>query len=67
MPQQQNNYNDTKIEDDEEFFTTPTVSSDTITKPKPEAVKVDDIQLEKKSDEKIDLNRMASLLNGFNK
>ncbi|PLY11392.1 MAG: hypothetical protein C0626_02140 [Arcobacter sp.] len=54
------------IEEEEEFLTTPVVSSDTFAKPKAEAVKVDDIQLEKKSDEKIDLNRMASLLNGFN-
>ncbi len=54
------------IEEEEEFLTTPVVSSETFLKPKAEAVKVDDIQLEKKSDEKIDLNRMASLLNGFN-
>ncbi|WP_419764800.1 MAG: hypothetical protein ACNI28_00155 [Arcobacter sp.] len=54
------------IEEEEEFLTTPVVSSETFAKPKAEAVKVDDIQLEKKSDEKIDLNRMASLLNGFN-
>ncbi|WP_428022932.1 hypothetical protein [Arcobacter sp.] len=54
--------------DEEEFLTTPIVSSDAFLKPKAEAVKVDDIQLDKKSsDEKIDLNRMASLLNGFNK
>lgn len=52
--------------EEEEFLTTPVVSSETFAKPKAEAVKVDDIQLEKRSDEKIDLNRMASLLNGFN-
>ena len=55
------------INDDEEFLTTPVISSEAFLKPKAEAVKVDDIQLEKKSEEKIDLNRMASLLNGFNK
>ncbi|MGB7403299.1 MAG: hypothetical protein WA916_12025, partial [Arcobacter sp.] len=54
-------------DEEEEFSSTPTISSDRFDKQKAEAVSVDDIQLEKKSDDKIDLNRMASLLNGFNK
>lgn len=54
-----------EIEEDE-IFTTP-VLKEPLVKERPEPVKVDDIQLEKRSDDKIDLNRMASLLNGFNK
>lgn len=57
------NYNE-NYEDD--VFSTP-ILKEPLIKERPEPVKVDDIQLEKRSDDKIDLNRMASLLNGFNK
>ncbi len=62
-----NTYEKSLSIDDEEFSSTPTISSDAFSRQKAESVSVDDIQLEKKSDDKIDLNRMASLLNGFNK
>lgn len=67
-----NNSNSTPIKTNEEFyeddnvFSTP-ILKEPLIKERPEPVKVDDIQLEKRSEDKIDLNRMASLLNGFNK
>ena len=53
-------------EDENDVFATP-ILKEPLIKERPDPVKVDDIQLEKRSDDKIDLNRMASLLNGFNK
>lgn len=57
---------DSKIDDDE-FETTP-IMKEPLKRDRPESVSVNDLQLDSvKKDDKIDLSRMASLLNGFNK